>query len=298
MFKKLLKPFMWCTIVLAIMALVYFMIGMGNSTDIFRQYDSIKPDSSSSYSKSLQFLTSYTLGTGDTSLAFNYGLTEEDIYQMTSNGYVGGSSGGGGGSISSHGHIAYKQSSYSNSISSGATISGEGCGWCSLTSAMAELNPDVCGSINPADWLSIMDSSVKSKWGSSGMSWSGPSAWVSRINALGTYGTYTCTQVDHGENTSAYIDLVKTVAGDSNKVVIISSSNGLFTSGGHIICVVDYTDDGAGGYMHVCDSAGIAASNCGISWDEFSSFNLPASTTSYNGKDYHWKQAWIIERTG
>jgi hypothetical protein len=54
-----------------------------------KQYDAIKPDSSSGFSKTLQFLQSYTQTTGDTSLAVAKGFSQEDAEEMATGTLVG-----------------------------------------------------------------------------------------------------------------------------------------------------------------------------------------------------------------
>ena len=83
MFSRMVKPVVITLAALGLMALVYFLVGVSNSVAIYNTYASLRSDvNESSYPKSLQFLISYTIGSGDTTLALNYGLTEEDIYGM------------------------------------------------------------------------------------------------------------------------------------------------------------------------------------------------------------------------
>lgn len=67
---------------LGVVFLIYFLIGSKSSPEIYRQYESLKPNTSSSYTKTLQFLTSYVITTGDSKLAMTVGMTEEDIEYM------------------------------------------------------------------------------------------------------------------------------------------------------------------------------------------------------------------------
>lgn len=57
---------------------VYLVIDYGNSDDMIERYDAVKPDSTSGFSKTLQFMQTYTRTTGDTSLALKLGIPEED----------------------------------------------------------------------------------------------------------------------------------------------------------------------------------------------------------------------------
>ncbi len=63
--------------------LVYFLVGAKSSVEIFKQYDSIRPDVVSNYSKSLQFLATYLITSGDDSLAVDIGLSKEDVEEIT-----------------------------------------------------------------------------------------------------------------------------------------------------------------------------------------------------------------------
>ena len=57
---------------------VFLVIDYGNSDDMIERYDAVKPDSTSGFSKTLQFMQTYTRATGDTSLALKLGISEED----------------------------------------------------------------------------------------------------------------------------------------------------------------------------------------------------------------------------
>jgi hypothetical protein len=57
---------------------IYLVIDYGNSDDMIERYDEVKPDSTSGFSKTLQFMMGYTCTTGDTSLALKIGISEED----------------------------------------------------------------------------------------------------------------------------------------------------------------------------------------------------------------------------
>lgn len=66
--------------------IVYIVIDYGSSDEIVGIYEGVKPDSTSGFSKALQFLESYTQATGDTSLAIKRGLSEEDAEIIASGG--------------------------------------------------------------------------------------------------------------------------------------------------------------------------------------------------------------------
>lgn len=66
--------------------IVYIVIDYGSSDEIVGAYEEVKPDSTSGFSKALQFLESYTQATGDTSLAIKRGLSEEDAEIIASGG--------------------------------------------------------------------------------------------------------------------------------------------------------------------------------------------------------------------
>lgn len=63
---------------------IYLMVGSGDSASILKSYDAVKPDSTSGFSKQLQFLQSYTQTTQDTSLAQAVGMSKEDAEELAS----------------------------------------------------------------------------------------------------------------------------------------------------------------------------------------------------------------------
>lgn len=207
--------------------------------------------------------------------------------------------------VSDHNHIAYKQNDYSGKrISTGATISGEGCGWCSLTCAMAYLNPSQCASITPADWLNIMPNDVKGNWGSGGMGVGGPSAWVHIVDSMGDYGHYKIIESNtaYQRNSPLHIDVLRKYAGDPDKCVVLSCTSGLFTKGGHIILCTDIVEENGVIYAHISDSSRRAANRIGIDWGLNSYYNYPIYSngqyiTSCAGFEYEWKCSWVIQRT-
>ena len=196
-----------------------------------------------------------------------------------------------------HNHVYWNQNDYSDIISSTTSIADGGCGWCSLTSMMAYFCPNECASRKPPDWFDEMGSSVRAYWSGGSMDWGAPQAWISQINTLGKYGQYTMLESVTGrsDQSVAILKMIKKYAGDPNTVVVLSTSTGLFTGGGHIIIAVDLTDDGE--YFHLCNSSGRAAANMGITWDESNQYDYPFNVTSLNGHPYFMKCAWVIQRT-
>lgn len=197
-----------------------------------------------------------------------------------------------------HEHVAYKQTDFIRDVNSRTSIAEAGCGWCSLTSAMAELNPAMCGGITPVDWTETEMSIVgESYWGQGGMSWSGPSAWIDTINEIGIYGKYTIKSIG-GTDTTSCVKAIMDNAGDENTVVIISAGKGLFTGSGHIICVTDTV----GNNFHVADSSTKAAKYLGQNWEDMISYEFPGIdkngniVTSINDYPYNFKCYWVIHR--
>lgn len=299
--------------VMLCIVLIYLLIDFGaNSNDIIETYTRIKQDDSKSeFSKSLQFLRTYTIATGDITLALNTGLTPEEAQGIIDDGGDSGGSGSNGGSggngggndggygppVVDHNHYYYKQTNYSNVLSGRSTISSSGCGWVSMTVAMAELNSSKFGGYNPASWVTIMPTNVKNLW-SGGMNWTAPSEWVKYVNTHNLGGQYTCRQVG-----TSFEQAIKDNAGSSNKVVLVSCNPGLFTGGGHIICVTDLIEENGKTYMHISDSSGVAARHLGINYDDAKSYSFPlhdgsSYVKSLNGYNYAFKQAWIIEKVG
>lgn len=200
--------------------------------------------------------------------------------------------------LGTHEHVAYKQSEFIHDISGDVSIAGAGCGWCSLTSAMAELNPAMCGGITPVDWLSTpMNSVGSSYWGQGGMSWSGPDAWIDAINEIEIYGRYSVIAKGEGVTSSDVVEAISTYAGESDNVVIVSASSGLFTNGGHIMCVTDLNGD----YFHLADSSTLASNVLGVDWSEMNMYNFPYKeegkfVTGVGGYSYNFKCYWVIHR--
>lgn len=198
-----------------------------------------------------------------------------------------------------HEHVAYKQSEFMERISAGASLAGAGCGWCSLTAAAAELCPSMCGGITPVDWLNTSMSNVgEAYWSSDGMYWGGPEAWIKEMNNIGIYGKYSVIAKGEGVHCIDVVKAIMSYAGDSDKVVIISASAGLFTNGGHIMCVTDLEGDS----FHIADSSNLAGSKLGMSWEDVCNYNFPgidengSYVTGLNGNPYSFKCYWVISR--
>ena len=200
--------------------------------------------------------------------------------------------------IGTHEHVAYKQSEFIHDINGNTSIAGAGCGWCSLTSAMAELNPAMCGGITPVDWLSTpMEKVGSSYWGSGGMAWAGPEAWIDTINDIGIYGIYSVIDKGEGTTSADVVEAIMKYADDPTNVVVVSANPGLFTSGGHIMCVTDLNGD----YFHIADSSTRASDTLGIKWENMCNYDFPGFVngsyqTSIDGYKYNFKCYWVIHR--
>lgn len=84
--NKLWKIFSTVIVLVFVVTSVYLMIGSASSKSILKSYNTVKPDSSSGFSKTLLFLQSYTQATGDTSLAIKKGMSEEDAEEIAKGG--------------------------------------------------------------------------------------------------------------------------------------------------------------------------------------------------------------------
>lgn len=203
--------------------------------------------------------------------------------------------------------IRYNQSSYSERINSSTPLTS-GCGWCSLSHMMMNLNPDKCGKMEPIDWIPIMPDSVKNQWGGS-MGWSAPQAWVDALNKdlKGKYGKYKLVTSVTGlpvcdASTKKVIQAIKKYMKDDDTQVVLSTSTGLFTGDGHIILCNSIYDNGK--YFSVTDSNSRASKTVGIPLktkdhiydDKFNFFKFPTNKTSYRGSSYSFKCYWVIKR--
>lgn len=81
------SAFTWIILGLLIVTLVYLMVDVGSSGDVFSQYESVKGGKSSSFSRRVIFLNSYIEATGDLSIANTVGLSSEEMQQLYSSGY-------------------------------------------------------------------------------------------------------------------------------------------------------------------------------------------------------------------
>ena len=80
--SKLWKVFSSIIAATFIVVCIYLMIDSSSSVSILKSYDAVKPDSTSGFSKQLQFVESYTRVTQDTTLAQRLGVSEEDAEAM------------------------------------------------------------------------------------------------------------------------------------------------------------------------------------------------------------------------
>ena len=310
-------------IVIIAFVLVMFIIGYMSNPDLLDIYNSLGSTSTSNHDKKLSFVSSLVSRTGNGDYALALGFTSEDVDEMINSGGYGRTPQSGDdsdesgqvigdyeGTVSEHGHIAYRQTNYKSEFdriclrSDGTwkTISSSGCGWVSLTTALAELNPDACSSLSPRNWLSIISQSTKNEWSGNGMSSNGAFAFINEVNDLGTYGRY---QIVSGPgNTTDILNFITEHANNEDEVILVSSgidddgTECLFTSGGHIILATDL--DESGSYFHISDSSGRAASKLGVEWDIMSSYNFPLDSVyiTNNGTKYYYefKASWLIKR--
>ncbi len=209
----------------------------------------------------------------------------------------------GGINVSNHNHIAYRQSEYDTSIriSSSCTLNRGGCGWCSLTCAMAELNPSVCGSITPVDWLPIMPDEVRNCWGSDGMGYGAVNKWIEHVNSLGIYGKYSIVESAGSLQPPAVLDKIREYAAKQDCVVIFRAGTGLFTQAtGHIMLATDLSSDGSS--FHVDDSSGTcnrylnSANITDVEWKDMRRFDMPLNVTELGGHSYNVTAYWVIRR--
>lgn len=208
-----------------------------------------------------------------------------------------------------HNHIAWLQFNYKDAakdrIVGKKTIGSSGCGWCSLSAAMAYLNPTDCSNMDPRSWIPILADKIGTHWRGNGMGSGGPEAWVREVNALGGYGEYQVVETNkaYSVNTKYYIDVLEKYLDEDNTVVVLSCSPTLFTSEGHIIVALDLVREGDNVYVHIADSSNTAVKHLFTrnDWPKMSSFNFPIKEgdqyiTSYGGYSYSWKACWVIRR--
>ena len=332
------KPLPILMILLLGMVMIFLVTGSGSAGDVFSQYNTLTNGGKAGITPQLQFLRVYTLTTGDTSLALSAGLSQDEIDNLIENGHTGdedvsddGPTTPDGWNSSNHNHYAIRQGNYSN-VQLGkpsGTVSNNGCGLCSLIAATAEL-ADV--TYTPENFKSSFPNTINVGWdngNSNGFYMAGVTQFAADATASSHIpGTYTVTETFSGtpnsdSTTQEILGMIMEHCGDENKIAIISTcgdnsgnyknSNGLFTGGGHIICVTDLVVDEDGyTYMHLSDSSGVAAWNLGKDWSSMSNLNIPIKDNNGNyiykamGKDandnpmlkYYWiKWIAILERT-
>lgn len=197
--------------------------------------------------------------------------------------------------------VRYLQSNYPDIITGSTDIASSGCGWCSLTHMMVSLNPEQCGKMTPPDWLKLMPANVKSCWASGGMGWDAPKLWVNAINDMKTYGQYELVYefTSSGDNTETVFETAKKYMHEKNTVMVLSSSTGLFTGGGHIILLTSVGSDDS--YFTITDSSNKAYNyllNAGesVTSETMNSFHFPMNVTSLHGYPYNLKCCWVVKR--
>lgn len=202
--------------------------------------------------------------------------------------------------------IRYNQCSYPGVNINRSTPLSSGCGWCSLTHMMINLNPEKCGKMSPVDWISVMPDSVKNCWCDS-MGWNAPDEWVKALNSMGKYGKYKLVMSDKSgvvsdTHTKEILEVLKRYMKDDSTQVIVSTSTGLFTGGGHIILVNNVTSDGK--YFSITDSSSKASGRLGFASKKnghlyngkFNFYKFPTDKVSLKGYKYNMKCCWVIKR--
>lgn len=203
-------------------------------------------------------------------------------------------------------NIRYNQMSYGSTKINRSTPLSSGCGWCSLTHMMINLNPEKCGKMSPVDWISVMPDSVKNCWCDS-MGWNAPDEWVKALNSMDKYGKYKLVMSDKSgvvsdTHTKEILEVLKKYMKDDSTQVIVSTSTGLFTGGGHIILVNNVTSDGK--YFSITDSSSKASGRLGFASKinghfyngKFNFYKFPTDKVSLKGYKYNMKCCWVIKR--
>ena len=199
------------------------------------------------------------------------------------------------GTVTDHGHVAFRQSQYSDMISGSTTISRGGCGWCSLSAMMTELDSN-CKTKTPVDWLSEVSDTVKGNWSGGSMGWNAPKDWVDWLNSVGTYGTYELVASSTSTDTGTVINKIEQYTQMNNTVCVVSCAPGLFTSGGHIILIPCVFEEEGVKYFHVTDSSGVASSKLGVEWPGGCNVSYPLNATNLQGNNYSFKCVWVIRK--
>lgn len=84
--KKFRKIFIRTIVGAYALVVVYIMSGITINMSVLRAYNDVKPDSASGFTKSLNFLQTYTQITGDVTLAVKKGFSKEDAEDMVAGG--------------------------------------------------------------------------------------------------------------------------------------------------------------------------------------------------------------------
>lgn len=230
---------------------------------------------------------------------------EEKVPTPTKNNYA---------SYGNHNHVAWRQKNFKDKIGPHSNIADHGCGFCSLTSMMAELNPQTCASMSPSDWLSVLKNNggtAPSKWGykdkngvqHGGMTYAAIEAWVADMNSLNKYGKYKVVEYNSSSSdiSAAALSAIKDYAVKPEFVVVLSTGTGtkdcVFTNDGHIILAVDAFEENGEWYFHVDDSSARAAGRVKQNWEDMKNYNWKLDADAdYNGYKYRIKGYWVIMR--
>ena len=81
---------------IALFICVYLIADVGNAQEVLEAYYQVEPTTTSSFSKTQQFLRTYIMQTGDATIGMTLGLSDEDINELINNPGGSGGSGGGG----------------------------------------------------------------------------------------------------------------------------------------------------------------------------------------------------------
>lgn len=232
---------------------------------------------------------------------------EEKVPTPTRNNYA---------SYGNHSHVAWRQKDFKDKIGPHSNIADHGCGFCSLTSMMAELNPQMCEAMSPSDWLSVLKNNggtAPSKWGykdkdgvqHGGMTYAAIEAWVTDMNDLNKYGKYKVVEYNSSSSKDmsvAALSAIKDYAVKPEFVVVLSTgidgyNDCVFTTGGHIVLATDAFEENGEWFFHVDDSSAIAAGRVKQNWDDMKNYNWKLDANAdYNGYKYRIKGYWVIMR--
>ena len=224
--------------------------------------------------------------------------------------------------LSNHNHRAFYQ--FSNeaaglvlnpSISSngalGSTVKTSGCGFCSTAAVMASFGYEKTLS----EWHNYYTNrgiNLSTYWPPSdkdptqgvGMMWSWHAAASKVINEDGSMGQYRIIVNDSiaTGDAAAFENMVKTYLADDTRIMV-SAASGMFTNGGHVIVIVDYTDSNKD-KIHIIDSSTVAKNKLGMSWEDAQKFAWPVNSNErYNGyvlnnSSYCIWHYCVIQKTG